>query len=217
MELQEIIDWFKSNYNQKNIEGMRRFGIVTDKAFGISSKQLDDLRKVVGTNHEIAIKLWETGYHETKMLAALIADPKLVSPQLMDKWVLDFDNWAICDSVCGKLFRKTSYVYDKIDQWAEREELYVKRAAFALIAWIAVHHKKQPDDFFLHYYDLIITHSKDERDHIKKAVNWALRQIGKRSRALGLEALEICELLHREFSESRSAKWIASDAKRELK
>ncbi|MBX3043588.1 MAG: DNA alkylation repair protein [Candidatus Kapabacteria bacterium] len=196
---------------------MARFGITTTKAFGVTAGQLEELRRQIKRNHPLALDLWETGFHDVRILAALIADPKIIEEQTIDKWAGDFDNWAICDSVTGKLFQKTMYAYDKVHEWQNDERLFVKRASFALIAWIAVHHKKLPDSFFNQYIDIIITHSTDERHYIKKAVNWALRQIGKRNRNLALKSLDICDLLNEKYSKSKAAKWIASDARRELK
>lgn len=217
MTVDEILKWFESNRSQYNIDGMRRFGIITDKAFGVSLKQIDILKKNIKKDNQLAIDLWETGYLETRHLAALVADPKTIQTDIIEKWVNDFDNWAICDSTCGKLIQKTPYVYDKIIEWQLNEKLYVKRSAFALIAWIAVHHKKIPDNHFNIYYDMIINHACDDRNYIKKAVNWALRQIGKRNINLANKSLIVCDKLREIYPTSKSAKWIASDAERELR
>lgn len=217
MKLEEILNWFETNRSQKNIDGMKRFGIESELVFGVNLQQIEELRKIIKRNHTLALELWETPYHEARHLAALIADPKLIDSQTIDKWASDFDNWAICDSVCGKLIQKTPHCYEKIIEWENSELLYMKRASFALIAWVAVHHKKLPDIFFNQYFEMIIKNSNDERHYIKKAVNWALRQIGKRNYNLALKSLEVCDIIRVEYPESKSAKWIASDAERELR
>ena len=217
MTKNEVIMWFESNKNQANIEGMKRFGIISDKVFGLSLQQIEEIRKKIKKDHNLALELWDTGYHDVRHLASIIADPKIIDEETIDKWVMDFDNWAICDSVCGKLIQKTEFVYKKVDEWQYSDLLYVKRASFALIAWIAVHHKKLPDSFFGNYFEMIVNHAEDDRHYIKKAVNWALRQIGKRNSNLAKEALLVCDTLRLKYHESKSAKWIAGDAERELR
>lgn len=217
MTLDEVLKRLKQLQNPANIDGMRRFGIESDKIFGITMKDLELLKKQIGKNHELALLLWNEGYHETRLLAAMIADPKLLDSDLLDKWACDFDNWAVCDSVCGKLFQKTPLVFDKVLLWQFSDNLWIKRASFALIAWISVHHKKLPDSFFGQYYDMIIAHATDERNYIKKAVNWALRQIGKRNLQLASETLEVCAILRENYPNSKSARWIASEAEREIR
>jgi 3-methyladenine DNA glycosylase AlkD len=213
----EIIEQLEALYNPVNIEGMKRFGIESEKIFGITMKDLEQFKKTIGKNHQLALELWDEGYHETRMLAAMIADPKLMTPEILNQWAGDFDNWAVCDSVCGKLFQKVPGIYDNVIEWQYNENLWVKRASFALIAWISVHHKKLPDSFFNQYLEMIVEHSTDDRPYIKKAVNWALRQIGKRNLNLAHQALEVCSLLKNQEPVSKSARWIASDAERELR
>jgi 3-methyladenine DNA glycosylase AlkD len=164
--------------------------------------------------HELAQGLWETGIHELRIMAALVDDYKKVTPQQMDAWVKDFNSWDLCDQVCSNLFEKTEFVGMKIRDWAPREEEFVRRAAFALLASHAVHLKKAPDDYFRTYFPLIEEAATDERNFVKKAVNWALRQIGKRNQALNKDACRVAERLL--DSSSKSARWIAKDALKEL-
>lgn len=211
----EIIKELKKHYNQKNVDGMARFGIVSANAFGISAPVIKSFAKKIGKNHELALELWKTGYYDARVIAFLIDDPKLVTKSQMNSWVRDFDSWAICDGTCCYLFRKTPFAFEKIFEWAERKEEFVRRTAFSLIAYIAVHDKKRDDKEFLQFLLLIKKYSIDERNFVKKAVNWALRQIGKRSKFLNKEALKLAkEIL---TLDSKSARWIASDAIRELK
>lgn len=217
METTEILTWLSEKGSDYNIAGMKRFGIESEKVFGVKLAEIETLKKQIKINHPLALELWDTGYHEARHLAAIIADSKIIKEETLEKWVLDFDNWAICDSTCGKLFQKTKYSYDKIYEWQQRDELFVKRSAFALIAWIAVHHKKLPDSFFMQYLDLILNNLNDERHYIKKAVNWALRQIGKRNFSLANECLEICNFIKDKNKGNKSAIWIASDAERDIR
>lgn len=216
-ELNEIMSQLRLSANPINIEGMARFGITGEKILGIKMTELEGFRKAIGKNHELALLLWNEGYHESRLLAAMIADHKKVTPELMDSWANDFDNWAVYDSVCGKLFRKSPFTFDKIDQWQYSDKLWVKRASFTLIAFVAVHYKNLPDSFFNDYHIYFINNASDERNYIKKAVNWAIRQIGKRNINLAIEMCNLCDIIKETYPDSKSAKWIVSDAKRELK
>lgn len=215
MTCKEVISELEKHYNAKNVEGMKHFGINTEKAFGITTPVIKAIAKKIGRNHELALELWETGYHEARAIAFLTADPKQVTKSLMNKWVRDFDNWAVCDGTCCYLFRFTPYAIDKIFEWAPKKEEYVRRTAFSLIAYIAVHDKKRDDKEFFQFFPLIKKYSTDERNFVKKAVNWSLRQIGKRSMYLNKEALKLAKEI--QALDSKSAKWIAADAIRELK
>jgi 3-methyladenine DNA glycosylase AlkD len=198
----------------ENRAGMARFGIDTDNAFGISMTALRPLARRYRRNHDLALALWQTGKHEARILAALIDDPKQVTPEQMDEWAADFDSWDLCDQACMKLFAATPFVARKTKQWAEDDREFVRRAAFALIAGYAVHAKKAPDTEFLPFLDLIDRCSADGRNFVKKAVNWALRQIGKRSPALHKPALRLAEKLA--ASDDKTARWIGRDAVKEL-
>jgi 3-methyladenine DNA glycosylase AlkD len=160
---------------------MARFGIQTSKALGISIPQLRDIAKRLRTNHELAQKLWKTGLHEARILASMIDDPEKVSEEQMERWAADFDSWDVVDSCCGNLFDETEFAIRKAHEWSKRKEEYIKRAGFVLMAEMAVHDKKASDKTFLDFLPVIVRESSDERNFVKKAVNWALRQIGKRN------------------------------------
>lgn len=211
----EVIKELKKHYNPKNIEGMARYGINVDKAFGLNVPLMREMAKQIGKNHELALELWETGYHEARHIAAMIDDPKLVTKTQMNKWVRDFKSWDICDGTCSNLFRKTSFAIEKIFEWTEKKEEYIRRAGFSLLCYVAVHDKKRDDKDFLQFFPIIKKHSLDERNFVKKAVNWSLRQIGKRSKYLNKEALKLAYKI--QALDSKSARWIANDAIRELK
>jgi|SRR5256712_902299 len=212
--LDQIIDEIKKRGDPKALAGMARFGIQTSKAFGVSIPQLRDLARKIGKNHYLAEQLWRTGIHEARILAGMTDDPARVTEDQMEKWAADFDSWDIVDGSCGNLFDKTEFAVGKAHEWSKRREEYVKRAGFVLMAELAVHDKKAGDKTFLDFLPLIVREATDERNFVKKAVNWALRQIGKRNAALNAAALKICaEIVD---SGSKSGKWIAADALREL-
>ncbi len=212
--VEDVLGDLKKHYSKKNVEGMARFGIKSAKAFGVDAPKIKAIAKEIGTNHELALKLWDTGYLEARAIAAMIANPGLVTKSLMNKWVKDFDSWAVCDCACCYLFRKTQFAFEKIFVWADRKEEFVRRTAFSLIAYLAVHDKTRDDKEFLQFIPLIKKYSTDERNFVKKAVNWALRQIGKRSLYLNKEALIVAKEIKE--IDSKSARWIAADAIKEL-
>lgn len=219
MTLEEIIKKLKSFESPENIAGMKRFGIVTKKAFGVSAPLLKDLAKEIKKQtkdrHQLALELWQTGIHEARIIAYLIDNPKEVTESQMDDWVKDFDNWAICDGTCGHLFCKTEFAYKKVLEWSESEEEFIKRAGIVLIAWLAVHDKKASDEKIAEFLSILEQKSDDERNFIKKAVNWSLRQIGKRSLYLNKLAIESAEQI--KAQNTKSTRWIAADALRELR
>jgi 3-methyladenine DNA glycosylase AlkD len=210
----EIIIKLKSHSNPKNVEGMARFGINPKNTLGVSIPIIRKMGKEIGKNHELAQQLWKSGIHEARILAGLIDDSKLVDEEQMEKWVKDFDSWDVCDQVCMNLFDKTPFAYKKAMEWSSRKEEFVKRAAFALVASLSVHDKKAKDEDFLKFLPIIKRESTDERNFVRKAVNWALRQIGKRNNKLQKAAIKTAKEILK--IESKSAKWIASDAIREL-
>ncbi len=214
----EIIKNLELLENPVNIAGMKRFGIVAKKAFGVSAPQLKelakDIKKETENHHKLALELWETGIHEARIIAYLIDDPKQVTETQMDDWAKDFDNWAICDGACGHLFCKTSFAYQKVFEWSEREDEFIKRAGIVLIAWLAVHDKKADDAKIAQFLPILEKHSDDERNFVKKAVNWSLRQIGKRNLNLNKLAIETAEKI--KLRNTKAARWIAADALREL-
>jgi 3-methyladenine DNA glycosylase AlkD len=210
----EIINYLKSLSNEQNKEGQARFGINTEKSFGINIPVLRNLAKQYKKQHELALQLWSTGYHEARILAVFIDDYRQVTEQQMEAWAADFNSWDLCDQCCGNLFDKTPFTYDKATAWAAREEEFVRRAGFTLMATLAVHDKKAPDEKFFHFFSLIEQFAFDERNFVKKAVNWALRQMGKRSLVLHKKATATAEKLL--LQKHKSARWIATDALREL-
>jgi 3-methyladenine DNA glycosylase AlkD len=195
---------------------MARYGITsTNNVLGISAKPLFALAKQIGTNQELALELWQTGIYEARLIAAFIADPKQMKKSTVNVWVKDFDNWAICDGVCMHCFRDTPYAHELALKWVNHKQEFVRRAGFSMIATLCVHDKKADDAKFLQYLPLIKKYASDDRTYVKKAVNWALRQIGKRSLKLNPHAIKTAEEIRK--MDSSSAKWIASDALRELR
>ena len=219
MTIGEIIEKLESLENPENVAGMRSFGITAQKAFGVAAPILKNLAKEIKKEavdrHALALSLWETGIHEARILAYLIDEPKRVTPEQMDAWAQDFDNWAICDGTCGHLFCKTDLAYEKAFAWAEREEEFVKRAGIVLMAWLAVHDKKASDGRIADFLPVLEAKANDERNFIKKAVNWSLRQIGKRNLDLNKLAVEAAERI--KAQKTKPARWIAAGALRELK
>ncbi len=195
-------------------EGMARFGIATDRALGIRVPELRRLAREIGHDHRLAQELWDTRVHEARILASMIDNPAAVTEVQMEAWVRGFDSWDVCDLFCGNLFDRTPYAHEKAVAWSSRDREFVKRAAFALIAYLAVHHKEADDAVFVAFFPLIEREAADGRNYVKKAVNWALRQIGKRNRDLNEEAIAVAERVH--DIDSPSARWVASDALREL-
>ncbi|HUH99685.1 MAG TPA: DNA alkylation repair protein, partial [Nitrososphaerales archaeon] len=196
------------------LAGMGRCGINTKKAFGVSVPQLRKLAREIGKNHDLARQLWQSGYHEARILASMIDDPRLVTEAQIEAWANDFDSWDVCDQCCGNLFDKTSFAYRKAVEWSKRDQEFVKRASFALMAWLAFHDKKAKDEELEAFLPVIEAESTDERNYVRKAVNWALRQIGKRNLELNALAITAAERISQK--DSRAARWIAAEALREL-
>lgn len=198
----------------KNVAGMARFGIVGKNLLGISTVHLRALAKQSGRDHALAEALWSSGLFEARILAALVAEPAKVTRRQANAWARDFENWADCDGLCLHLFRKTPFAHELAVAWSHRREELVKRAGFTMMATLAVHDKDADDDVFRAYLLRVQEESNDERHNVKKGVNWALRQIGKRNRALNRDAMRMARMIRKQ--DSRAARWIASDALREL-
>ena len=196
------------------LEGFRRVAIPTERALGVSIPDLRAISRKHRRDHDLALLLWDSGVHEARILAGMVDDPKLVTPDQMERWVAKFDAWDVCDGVCD-LFRETPWAWEKAWAWCERDEEFVRRAGFVLIARMAVHCKSEPDATFVAALDVIRRHAGDERNFVKKAVNWALRQVGKRSVALNAAAIAAAEQIRADGS--KSGRWIANDALRELR
>ncbi len=214
MTYDEILREMKKHANKANVEGMARFGINPKGTLGLSMPFLRALAKRIGTDHDLAQRLWRSGIHEARILAALIDDPALVTPAQMESWIKDFDSWDVCDQVCGNLFDRTRTARRKAAAWARKNPEYERRAGFALMAALAWHDKTAKDELFLGYLPVIERFAFDERNFVRKAVNWALRNIGKRSLALNKAAVACARRIAKQ--DSRSARWIAKDAIREL-
>ena len=215
MNYQEIIKKLESLKNPKNIEGMARFGIrPKTRVLGIPIPELRKIAKQIGKDHDLALKLWDSKIHEARILAGMAADPEKLTEAQMEKWVKDFDSWDVVDQVCSAVLDKTSFAYKKIFELAKRKEEFVKRTAFTLICCLTVHDKKMLDKDFIKFFPIIKKASTDERNFVKKAVNWALRQIGKRNKKLNIRAIRLAREIQK--INSKSAKWIAGDAIREL-
>ena len=211
---EEVLTRLRSLSNAENVAGMARFGITTNDALGISIYVLRDIAKEIGTDQGLAEELWDSDVHEARVLAGYIADPKLVTEEQMEGWAKDLDSWDVCDQVCSSLFDRTPFAHRKAVEWSARDEEFVKRAGFVLMAALSVHDKRAPDDAFLAFLPIIVREAADDRNFVKKAVNWALRQIGKRNAALNAAAIECARQV--QGIDAKSARWIASDALREL-
>jgi len=214
MQYNEIIQKIKSLANPLNVEGMARFGINPSNTYGVSIPILRKMARDVGKNHELAQELWSSGIHEARILACFIDRPDMVTEEQLESWVKDFNSWDVCDQCCSNLFDRNHLAHGKALQWSEREEEFVRRAGFVLMACLAVHDKKADDQVFIEFLPLMKKYATDERNFVKKAVNWALRQIGKRNRNLNEMAIKTAEEIKQ--LDSKSARWIANDAIREL-
>ncbi len=215
MKAEQVIKHLKSEGNPANLAGMARYGISINNALGISMPVLRQYARQFKGNHELALELWASGIHEARIMASIIDDPKKVTKAQMENWVKDFNSWDICDQTCGNLFNKTDFAFDVAFKWCKAKEEFVKRAGFAMIVAISVHGKKVTDEKLIPFFDCIIEGSTDDRNFVKKAVNWALRTLGKRSKNLYPIAIATAEKIQK--ADSRSAKWIAADALRELR
>ena len=200
--------------HERNRKGMARYGINTARALGVSVARLRAIARRLGKDHRLAVELWLSGVHEARILASMLADPSVVSPRDMDRWVREVDSWDLCDQVCANLFERTPHARRKALLWSSRKQEFVRRASFSLMARIAVSQKDLPDSAFSPMLAAIRRRAGDERNYVKKAVSWALRQIGKRNPALRTKALAVAGLLRR--GGSRPARWIGADAEREL-
>jgi 3-methyladenine DNA glycosylase AlkD len=210
----EVLQWLERKGTRLNVEGTARYGIRADRAFGVSMGTMRPLAKRLGTNHALATALWKSGWHEARILATVVDDPRQVTRRQMNAWAADFNNWAICDTACLRLFGRTPVAWDKARQWSTSPREFVKRAAFALMASLAGHDKTAPDAQFLDLLSLIEQGADDERNFVKKGVSWALRRIGTRNLALNVAVLAVAKRL----SQSDEASWrsVGKDALLEL-
>lgn len=212
--LQEVLKKLKSKAIPDKLEGMGKYGMRGEMRLGVSVPDLRALAKEIGKDHRLALQLWTTKIPDAMILASMVDIPQEVTEGQMESWSKDVDSWDVCDQLCMNLFEKVSFTEKKIKEWSKCDEEFVKRAAFALIACLAWHDKKAPDDFFIKLFPVIKREATDERNFVKKAVNWALRHIGKRNLNLNREAIRLAKEIQQ--IDSKAARWVASDAIREL-
>ncbi|MBN1139444.1 MAG: DNA alkylation repair protein [Anaerolineae bacterium] len=212
--VQDILDKLKEKARPDQVAGMARYAMTAEGRLGVSIPDMRKLAKEVGKDHALALALWQVGIPEARIVAAMIDDPQALTEAQMEDWVKDLNSWDVCDQVCMNLFEKMPLAWQKVRDWAEREEEFVKRAAFALLACLAWHDKQARDEQFVALLPVIQRGATDERNMVKKAVSWALRNIGKRNPQLNQAALEAAKAIQQ--MDSRAARWIASDAIREL-
>jgi len=209
-----VLAWLQRRGSKRNIAGMARYAIVAPKAFGVSVADLRVLGKKIGTDRALSAELWDSGWYEARMLVAFTDDPAKLTAAEMDRRARAFDNWAVCDALCFHLFDRSPHAWGKIEQWSTRREEFVKRAAFALLASVALHDKKAPDAPFKRALRLVERGAADERNFVKKGVSWALRTIGERNTALHADAVKMATKLA--ASSDPSSRWVGKDALRQL-
>ncbi len=212
--VEDVLERLKNKAKPDQLEGMARYGIAIERRLGVSVPELRKLARETGQSHELALELWQTGIAEARILAAMVDDPDKLTEEQMEDWVKDINSWDVCDQVCMNLFEKSPLVLKKINDWSNREEEFVKRTAFSLVACLAWHDKKGGDEKFFGLLTIIKQSATDERNFVKKAVNWALRNIGKRNRNLNKAAIDTAKEIQQ--TNSKAARWIAADAIREL-
>ena len=215
MQHDDIIKRLKALSNAEAVAGMAKYGITTGKTvYGVSIPNLRKIAGEIGPDHDLAQQLWKSDTRETQILACMIDRPEMVTEKQMENWVEELDNWEVCDQCCQNLFEKSKFAYHKAVEWSSNNKEFTKRAGFVLMARLAVSDKKADDMEFINFLPIIKRESTDNRNYVKKAVNWALRQIGKRNHALNEMAIKTAREIQQ--IDSRSARWVASDAIREL-
>jgi 3-methyladenine DNA glycosylase AlkD len=214
VSVKDVLDKLQSKAQPEHLEGMAKYGMAVEHRLGVSVPDMRKLAKEIGRDHKLALGLWRTGIAEARIVAAMIDDPAELTEEQMEDWVKDINSWDVCDQVCDNLFEKNQLAWKKIVDWSEREEEFVKRTAFSLIACLAWHDKQANDEKFIELLPVIIRGATDERNFVKKAVNWALRNIGKRNLNLNKAAINIAKEIKQ--LDSKAARWVAADAIREL-
>jgi 3-methyladenine DNA glycosylase AlkD len=215
VSVKDVLDKLHSKAQPEQLKGMAKYGIVVEQRLGVSVPDMRKLAKEVGKDHKLALDLWRTGLAEARIVAGMVGDPAKLTEEQMEEWVKDINSWDVCDQLCMNIFEKNQLAWKKIVDWSKREEEFVKRTAFSLIACLAWHDKKAGDEEFIGLLPVIIRGAADERNFVKKAVNWALRNIGKRNLNLNRAAINAAKEIQR--LDSKAARWIAADAIRELK
>ena len=214
MDKNEVLAWLERKGTRRTVDGMARYGIAAKRAFGVPMGTLLTLKKRLGKDHALSLALWDSGWYEARLLAALVGDPEQVTRRQMNAWAAGFENWGDCDTVCFHLFDRTPFAWEKARQWVASPREYVKRGGFVLMACLALHDKAAPDKSFLPFLPLIEKGARDERNFVKKGVSWALRGVGRRNRALHAAALPVARRLAQ--SEEAPSRWVGKDALREL-
>ena len=214
MDVDEVLKWLERRGTRRTVEGMARYGIEAQRAFGVPMATLLSLAKRLGKDHALSLALWDSGWYEARLLAALVGDPERVTRRQMNAWAAGFENWADCDTACFKLFDRTPFAWEKARRWATSPRELVKRGAFALMACLALHDKAATDRSCLALLPLVEKGARDERNLVNKAVSWALRAIGRRDVALNAAALKIAGRLA--LSREAAPRWVGKDAVREL-
>jgi 3-methyladenine DNA glycosylase AlkD len=212
--VKDVLDKLQSKAQPEQLRGMAKYGMTVEQRLGVSVPDMRKLAKEIGRDHKLALDLWRTGVAEARIVAGMVGDPAKLTEEQMEEWVKGINSWDVCDQVCMNLFEKNQLAWKKIIDWSEREEEFVKRTAFSLIACLAWHDKKASDEKFIELFPVIMRGATDERNFVKKAVNWALRNIGKRNIKLNEAAINTAKEIQR--LDSKAARWIAADAIREL-
>jgi 3-methyladenine DNA glycosylase AlkD len=212
--VKDVLDKLQSKARPEQLRGMAKYGMTVEQRLGVSVPDMRKLAKEIGRDHKLALDLWRTGVAEARIVAGMVGDPAKLTEEQMEDWVKGINSWDVCDQVCMNLFEKDQLAWKKIIDWSEREEEFVKRTAFSLIACLAWHDKKASDEKFIELLPVIMRGATDERNFVKKAVNWALRNIGKRNIKLNEAAINTAKEIQR--LDSKAAHWIAADAIREL-
>ncbi len=212
--VKDVLQQLQSKAQPEQLQGMAKYGMTVEQRLGVSVPDMRKLAKEIGRDHRVALGLWRTGITEARIVASMVGDPATLTEDQMEDWVIGINSWDVCDQVCMNLFEKSQLAWKKAADWSEREEEFVKRTAFSLIACLAWHDKKASDERFIGLLPLIMRGSTDERNFVKKAVNWALRNVGKRSLNSNQAAINAARAIKR--LDSRAARWVASDTLREL-
>jgi 3-methyladenine DNA glycosylase AlkD len=212
--VKDVLDKLQSKAQPEQLKGMAKYGMTVEQRLGVSVPDMRKLAKEIGRDHKLALDLWRTGIAEARIVAAMVGDPAKLTEEQMEDWVKGINSWDVCDQVCMNLFEKNQLAWKKIVDWSEREEEFVRRTAFSLIACLAWHDKQASDEKFIELLPVVIRGATDERNFVKKAVNWALRNIGKRNLNLNEAAIDAAKEIKR--LDSKAARWVAADAIREL-
>ena len=214
VSVKQVLKQLESKSRRDQLGGMARYGMNIENRLGVSIPELRKMAKTIGKDHTLALDLWKTGIADAKILAAMVDDPALLEDEQMESWVADIDSWDVGDQVCMNLFDKSHLAWRKVDEWSKRREEFVKRTAFGLLACLAWHDKKADDEKFVQLFPIFMRGADDERNSVKKAVSWALRNIGKRNLKLNRAAIDEAKRVR--LINSKSARWIAADVIREL-